>query len=339
MTNLVVLSYGSQKEYRRAVLAVLSFFSFYDVLPPLPEVQVIIYTDHSDYFEQFLADVPVRYVILTPEQQTAMMGAIEYRHRIKAVVVGNTLAGYPEANLLFFDSDTFFVKHPKPLLESIQPGLSVMHTVEFTFNDIAYQPLPHGKTVADFVRMMEHEAFHTTHGTEHFSGTQQCWNSGVLGLAPSVAAYLPDIYQLIDHLYIHSHWHITEQIAFSLVLQTRDQIQPAIDYVYHYWEGDKKLAADALLTRALDANFAALSHHEKLVQVRQLVKRLPTAIPAYLNTHAEIGLKQAAITAFNADDFWSAYRAAAIYLLKVPSDRKFLRDVLYHTKRRLTLHR
>ncbi|MCC3158802.1 hypothetical protein LJ737_16275 [Hymenobacter sp. 15J16-1T3B] len=336
MTNLVVLSYGSQKEYRRAVLAVLSFFSFYDAQSPLPEVNVIIYTDRSDYFEQFLGDVPVQYVILTPEQQTAMMGTVGYRHRIKAVVVGDTLVQHPADNLLFFDSDTFFVKHPGPLLASIRPGVDVMHTVEFTFNDIATQPLPHDKTVADFVRMMEQEPFQTTRGAERFSGTQQCWNSGVLGLAPSVAAYLPDVYQLIDHLYANSHWHIIEQIAFSLVLQTRDQILPAIDYVYHYWEGDKKVAADALLTEAIDGRFAALPYADKLAVVRQLVERLPKAIATYLSEHAEIGLKQDAITFFNANRFGPAYRAALAYLLKVPADRKFLKDVLYHTKRGLT---
>ncbi|MDO7853085.1 hypothetical protein [Hymenobacter convexus] len=335
MTNLVLLSYGSQNEYRRAVLAVLSFFSYYKAGEAAPEVRVILFTDSSDYFSKYLGHLPVEYVILTSAQQTAMMGTVGYRHRIKAVVVGDTLLRFPQDNLLFFDSDTFFTQHPGPLLARIAPGTSLMHTVEFTFADQAQVALPNGKTVNDFNKLLEEKPFALSRGPERFSRTQQCWNSGVLGLAPSVAAYLPDVYQLIDYLYANSHWHIVEQIAFSLVLQTRDIIEPAIDYVYHYWEGDKKVAADALLAETINADFLALSADAQRAAVQALVQRLPTAIPAYLAAHGEIGTKQAAITAFNAGRFGAGYRAAFSYLLKVPNDSKFLRDVLYHTKRML----
>lgn len=335
MTNLVLLSYGSQNEYRRAVLAVLSFFSYYEAGESAPDVRVVLFTDSSDYFSKYLGALPVEYVILTPAQQTAMMGTVGYRHRIKAVVVGDTLLRFPQDNLLFFDSDTFFTQHPGPLLARIAPGVSLMHTVEFTFADQAQVALPNGKTVNDFNKLLEERPFVLSRGPEQFSRTQQCWNSGVLGLAPGVAAYMPDVYQLIDYLYANSHWHIVEQIAFSLVLQTRDVIEPAINYVYHYWEGDKKVAADALLAETINANFLDLSAGAQRAAVQALVQRLPTAIPAYLAAHGEIGTKQAAITAFNAGRFGAGYRAAFAYLLKVPADRKFLRDVLYHTKRLL----
>jgi hypothetical protein len=265
-----------------------------------------------------------------------MMGTVGYRHRIKAVVVGNVLRQNPADNLLFFDSDTFFTQHPGPLLAHIRPGASIMHTVEFTFASNAHLPLPHGKTVGDFIDALERRPFQTTRGEERFSGEQQCWNSGVLGLAPTVAAYLPDVYQLIDYLYAASHWHIVEQIAFSLVLQTRDTIQPAESYVYHYWEGNKKMAADALLAQALDHGFAALPLASQMARVRALVAGLPAAIPAYLAAHREIDLKESAINAFNAENYKAGYRAALAYFFRMPTDRKFLKDVLYHTRRRLT---
>jgi hypothetical protein len=327
MTNLVIISYGSQKEYRRAVLTVLSFFSFYDAQQPRPDVKVIIYTDQADYFEQFLSDAPVQYVLLTAEQRKILMGPLSFIHRLKAAVLEQVLVQHTEDKLLYVDSDTFFIRDAGPLMASIRSGVSVMHTIEFVFNDIAQQPLPDDKTVA--------ESFQTSQGAEHFSGTQQSWNAGVLGLAPSVAPYMPDVLQLTDQFYANSRWHISEQIAFSLVLQTRGQLLPAIDYIYHYWEGDKKIAVDALLLEAITARFAALPHAEKLTQVRQLVERLPVAIPAYLAQHSEIKLKQDAIAAFNVNKFRPAYWAALAYLLKVPSDKKFLKDILYHTKRGL----
>ncbi|MBF9143442.1 hypothetical protein [Hymenobacter properus] len=334
MTNLVILSYGSRNEYRRAVFAVLSFFSYYEADEPLPPVRVLLFTDRTDYFSQYLGHLPVEYVILTPEQQTEMMGTVGYRHRIKAVVVGDVLRQHPTNNLLFFDSDTFFTRHPGPLLASIKPGFSVMHTVEFTFEDNAHMALPGSKTVRDFITALEAHPFHTSRGEERFVGTQQCWNSGVLGLAPSVIPYLPDVYQLIDYLYAASHWHIIEQIAFSLILQTRDTILPAEDYVYHYWEGSKKMAADALLAHTFDHGFVSLPAPAQRAKVQQLVAQLPTAIPAYLAEHREIGLKEHAINSFNAGQYAAGYRAALGYLMKCPNDRKFWRDVLYHTKKK-----
>ena len=210
-----------------------------------------------------------------------------------------------------------------------------MHTVEFTFQEAAHVALPAGKTVSDFIEVLEKQPFNLSWGAVRFSGEQPCWNSGVLGLAPTVAAYLPDVYYLIDHLYAQSHWHIVEQIVFSLVLQAHDTIKPALKYVYHYWEGDKKIAADALLEPLLGTAFATAPLAQRLATVRQLVQQLPTDIDAYLTQHTEIGLKQAAITAFNADQYWPAYRAVIAYLLRKPTDRKFVKDVLYHTRRRL----
>jgi hypothetical protein len=335
MTNLVIISYGNQREYRRAVLVVLSFFSFYSAKQARPAVKVIIYTDQSDYFEQFLGDVPVQYVMLTTEQRKVMMGPLSFIHRLKAVVLQQVLTQHPDEKLLYVDSDTFFIEASEPLMASIRPGVSIMHTLEFVFNDIAQQPLPHNKTVADFVQLMERESFQTTQGAEHFLGTQQSWNAGVLGLAPPVIRDMPDVLHLTDQFYASSSWHISEQIAFSLVLQTRGQLLPATDYIYHYWEGDKKIAVDALLLEVITSRFAALPYAEKLTQVQQLVERLPVAIPAYLAEHSEIKLKQDAITAFNVNRFGPAYRAALAYLLKVPSDKKFLKDMLYHTKRGL----
>lgn len=335
MTNLVLLSYGSAKEYRRAVLAVLSFFSYYEADEAAPDIRVILFTDSTDFFIQYLQEIPVEYVILSSNQLIAMMGTVGYRHRIKAVVVGDVLKQYSTDNLLFFDSDTFFMQHPGPLLASICPGVSIMHAVEFTFTDNAHLSLPQGKTVGDFISTLENRTFQTTRGEEHFSGSLQCWNSGVLGLSPAVIPYLPDVYQLIDYLYAASHWHIIEQIAFSLILQTRNTIQTAEDYVYHYWEGNKKIAADALLAETLNPNFPNLPATKRVALVRQLIARLPAAIPAYLAAHQEIDLKENAINAFNGEQYLAGYRAAIAYLIKVPSDRKFLRDVLYHTKRKI----
>ncbi|RZK35549.1 MAG: hypothetical protein EOO61_11740 [Hymenobacter sp.] len=339
MTNLVLLSYGNTKEYRRAVLAVLSFFSYQMIEEIALAVQIIIYTDTTEYFLQHLQGLPVKYVVFTREQFAEMMKPTGYRHRIKLVVVGEALSKHPKDNLLFFDSDTFFLQHPGPLLARIRPGVSIMHQVEFAFNDVADMVLPNRKTVRNFLTALEEHAFVTARGEEHFVGSQQCWNSGVLGLSPSVISYLPDVFQLTDYLYTNSHWHISEQIAFSLVLQTRDTLLPSDEYVYHYWEGSKKVVADALLEQALDQGFTSLPFAEKMATVKRLTAQLPTAITAYLAAHPEIGLKESAINAFNGDKYFTAYRAAFAYFLKKPADRKFIKDVLYHTKRRLALRK
>lgn len=335
MTNLVLLSYGNTVEYRRGVFAVLSFFSFYDSRELPTDVKVIIYTDSDAYFSQYFRGLPVEYVVLSDEQLTEMMGPASFRHRVKALVLGEVLQNHPTDKLLYFDGDTFFIRQPEPLLAHICPGVSVMHTVEFAFDANADAALPNGKAVRDFIAILDGQVFHTTRGEERFLGSQFSWNAGVIGLAPTAAAYMPDVYQFIDYMYPLTHWHIIEQLAFSLILQTRDTMQPAEEYIYHYWEGSKKVAADALLAQAMDHGFVDQPIAEKLRTVRALVDELPKAMQAYLLAHGEIGLREKAILDFNANLFWAGYRAAFRYLLKVPTDKKFVKDVLYHTKRAL----
>ena len=326
MNNLVVLSYGKESEYRRAVLAILSYYSW---LASSEEVnRTIIFTDNPAYFEPYLFGLKVEYISLTKEKIRDMKGPANFIHRMKIAVLSEVFRAYPTDTIFYIDSDTFIQADPAPLLARISPAVSVMHVLEY-----ALEGYRHEDTGGRLVQLIENQVFVTTKGDERFSPSHFSWNAGVLGLAPSMAAYLPDVFLLTDKFFAASTWHISEQLAFSLVLQTRTQIIPSDEVVYHYWQNTAKLAVDAILSGVFTQEFATLPLLEKKKVLCPLTRSLPDQIPSYLQKHPEIELRFLAIGAFHRKEFLTGYKLASSYLIKKPTDISFLKDVIYHTRK------
>jgi hypothetical protein len=329
MTNLVILSYGRENEYRRAILAVLSCYAWLSEWARLE--RVIIFTDNADFLRPYLAGLEVDYKMLTPAKIQSSREPTGYSHRLKAVVINEAFQAYPGDNLLFIDSDTFVFADPKPLLMRISPTVNFMHVLEYPL-----QERSNGYESGQFLKLIEKETFVTSKGEERYHSSQFSWNSGVLGLSEATAAYMPDIFLLMDEFYVGSNWSISEQLAFALILQTRSKLLPSDSIVHHYWESSKKLAVDALLTTLLTPKFADLVLSDKLNIVSSLTKRLPADIVAYLNMHPEINLREEAIFSLYMKDFKKGYWLASKYILNKPADIKFIKDVLYYTRRLLS---
>nr|GFD36212.1 hypothetical protein [Tanacetum cinerariifolium] len=145
-----------------------------------------------------------------------------YSHRLKAVVVDEAFQAYPDDNLLFIDSDTFIFADPRPLLTQIAPTVNFMHVLEYPL-----QERSNGYESSQFLKLIEKETFITSKGEERYQSSQFSWNSGVLGLSAAIAAYMPDVFLLMDRFYTGSNWSISEQLAFALILQTRSQLLPS----------------------------------------------------------------------------------------------------------------
>jgi len=329
MTNLVILSYGRENEYRRAILAVLSYYAWLSEWDGLE--RVIVFTDNADFLRPYLAGLEVEYRILTPAKILSSREPTGYSHRLKAVVVDEAFQAYPGDNLLFIDSDTFIVADPRPLLTQISPTVNFMHVLEYPL-----QERSNGYESSQFLKLIEKETFVTSKGEERYQSSQFSWNSGVLGLSAAIADYMPDVFLLMDRFYTRSNWSISEQLAFALILQTRSQLLPSDSVVHHYWESSKKLAVDALLTTLLTPNFAELALSDKLHIVGPLTKRLPAEITSFLDTHPEINLREQAIFSLYMRDVKKGYLLAGKYLLNKPTDTKFIKDVLYYTRRLLS---
>ncbi|MGI4739000.1 MAG: hypothetical protein ACRYG7_27840 [Janthinobacterium lividum] len=250
MTRQIILAYGRETEHRRAVFAVLSFWAWYE--GDRSAVQTVLFTDRPEYFAPYFTGLPVEYKLLTPASLALMRGEQDYVHRIKLCIINQIAQEHSTDALFFCDSDTFFVAPAAPLLNALRPGISVMHQREQTFTEAvetwaSFSP-PQDEYPRRFIEFIKSRSFEVSPGdSHHFQPSQFMWNSGVLGLAAETTALTPAVLALNDTLYAGSGWILTEQIAFSLALQTCTELQPSNQYVFHYWAKRQKEVMDKIL--------------------------------------------------------------------------------------------
>ena len=316
MTRHVILAYGRETEYKRAIFAILSFWTWYD--GDKSEAGTVVFTDRPELFTKALAGLPVEYVLLTPEQLIMMRGPQYYVHRIKLAVVDQTFRSYPGDKVLFCDSDTFFVAESQQLVHRLQAGVSIMHLREYRLIDAVtiYAIFNQAKFPRKLIDLIKSRTFRIGSTEQQFENTQFLWNSGVLGLTAGIAAIMPDTIALNDVLYAGSGWVTSEQVAFSLALQAETQIVSAEQYVFHYWGPRQKLLMDDLLVKLVSDNFNDLTLYELLSHVRPLTikwwrileldKAREGALYAFSNGEIIAGIK-CAIKALIASPFNAAF--------------------------------
>lgn len=245
--NLVLLSYGRDSEYFRAIFCILSFASWYE--HKLEETRINVYTDNPDFFKPYLSHLNIEYILLTPVLMEDMLANTTYFHRRKVGVIDMTFKNFPAEDLIFIDSDTFFIASQKGLFDDYTPDRSFMHRLEYTLGGAldfftAFNQDEHPRAFINYIKDRE---FQVNGKTEVFTADDYCWNSGVLGLSKTFSKYMPDVYQLTDAFYANSKWFISEQLAFGLVIQRVSDIQPVEDFIVHYWGKRQKELFDALL--------------------------------------------------------------------------------------------
>jgi hypothetical protein len=323
--TLVVQSFGRESEYRRAVLTIYSFFAFNGTANA-----VILFTDNAPWFEPYFSEFPVQYVHLSSEKIKSMRGNIDFLHRMKIVEIEEAFE-LAQANLLYADSDTFFTANSNALMASLSAKHSYMHLNEYTFESLKKWALPAGKTFLAFVQLIEKKEFQLTNSKVKYDTKMCSWNAGVMMLHWEHRKLLKDVFLLTDQFFPETQNHASEQYAFSLILQTNTELKACDEVIYHYWYGVKKTIADDFLNKHL-AELIKINQSEKLVKVKNWVEQLPAYFDQHLLSH-----KDNAIQAFNENNYKKGYSAALKAISKGAwADFKFIKDVLYHTKRNLS---
>jgi hypothetical protein len=330
MDALILLSYGREGEYRRAIMATLTFWAW----TSNHQIKVLIFTDNPDYFRSYLSGIPVEYALITPEKLSAMMAGTKFIHRVKIGVIAEAFEYLQPDKIFFIDSDTYFYNDPAALFDEVSDTVSIMHTAEYRFEQIVNNPAD-ADTAGPFVELLQKKTFKTSRGQERFHAGQMAWNSGVIGLSAASAAFLPDVFALTDEFYRYSKWFTSEQNAFSLLLQTRTQILPASSYVLHYWPPNDKRAMDSILGEKISPTFAQQPLEKRLIQARQWTAEMPAAVERYFLKNPYFALQRQAMDAFNKTQVLSGYKFALQAFMRAPRDVKFIKDVLFHTKRQL----
>lgn len=275
MQHLVLLSYGRESEYRRAIFAALSFWAHYQ--GPHEAVSTVIFTDHAPYFRPYLAGLPVEYVQLDADRRRAMHGPHDYVHRVKIGILDEVMHRYPGHDVLYIDTDTFFEADPTPLLQQLAAGTAFMHKPEYQLAEAVEVCAGFEPAVAAcpprFLALLASRTFQVLGRERQFTGTQLGWNSGVLGLPAEAARLLPDVFRLTDEFFAGSSWFTSEQLAFSLALPIILPLRRCDGSVFHYWEPGQKKSMDALLARLLTPMFGRHPLTMRLAAVRTRLSR------------------------------------------------------------------
>ncbi|WP_139923576.1 hypothetical protein [Hymenobacter sp. DG01] len=328
MKNFVVLSYGHRAEHHRAVFAVLSFWAWYR--GDRAEVQTMLYTDNPDYFRPYLAGLPVQYELLTPARLSQMKGAAQYLHRVKAIILEHVFAVFPTHDALYTDTDTFFTADPAGLLARLTSGTSLMHQPEYRLQDAVpvFAAFGQQQYPERLLKLLESAVFQVAGQPTRFYSRQVAWNSGVLGISHQQAPLLSDIRQVMDTFFERTAWFVSEQLAFSLVLQNQTRLVGAQPFVCHYWGRRQKRLMDERLSGLLHERFTRLSLTERLQCVQQLTLQWQRQVEADR-------LQEGSLYAFANRQPRAGIKYALKSLFKAPFSPYFVRRLLAMGRRKL----
>lgn len=319
--KLVLQSFGHEREYRRAVLLLRSYQAFVG-----DGAAVRLYTDAPAYFQSLLPGLKIDYVELTPERIKWMRGEIDFLHRMKIVLIEESLQ--QGDSILYADSDTFFLKDPAPLFSKVNEKVSFMHLKEYSFERLRKMELPAAKTFHAFLNLIESKTFTLADSSNlTITGNDESWNAGVMFLHRSHVKLIPHVYALTDQWFPTTQNHAAEQYAFSVVLKKFTTIQPCEEVIYHYWHRIAKAVVDDYLIREWEwlksasatEIKSALAELQKLLQTHYLVRQ------------------DVAIQALNTRNWVTGFGTGIRAWLQKPTDYRFLRHLGYHFLRFINL--
>jgi len=320
MVNIVLLAFGRESDYRRTIISVFSFWTWYS--GKSEDIKYLLYTDKPQYFHEYFKEISIEYYTLTTAKLEAMLGGSNFFLRMKIAVIDETFQQYPNNKLIFIDSDTFFISDPLQWIKGLSIGISYMHVCEYKLEEGLTFAAPKEKGL--FIKWLENRNFIINKKEKNFDRHNSSWNSGVIGLTKESATFLTDVYIITDEIYKFNSWHISEQLAFTFVLQTVSEIKASDQYVFHYWYS--KDIIDGHISNILENDFLELPLSRKLNIIKKFTK--------------EVNFKLKSIEAFNLNKFVEGYSNAWIAIKSMPlnkrsiaDSRKYLKDICYHTFR------
>jgi hypothetical protein len=325
--NLIIQSFGQEKQYKRAILAILSFFAFSS--GGRKDSRVLLFTDNPAYFSTSFRDLPVTYIPLSSERIAQLRGPMNFVHRIKIELIKESFERV-KGNILWADSDTFSIADPVPLFNQLSPQKSFMHTPEYAFEELRNSSVVRSR---DFLRVIESRTFRLASGRDiRVEPNLFSWNSGIMFLHREHAAFIRDVYVLTDQIFLACRCHTSEQYAFSIVLQLNTKVEACSQVFYHYWHSVMKQLMDSFLDQEMSGSWQGRSLDKKLEETKHWCAMLPS----YLEKHWLL-LREKAIEAFRENQYKEGYKRAWKAFWAGPfRDSSFIRDLASHTKRLIT---
>jgi hypothetical protein len=281
---IVFQAYGDEAILQECVFALLSFSKWHKK-EDLDNVEIWIYTDKPEYFQQFKnCWLPLNYRVVGAALIKQWRGEIDFVHRVKIEVLLDFTKEY-EGNILYLDSDIVFLQPISDVAHEIDRnwGDPYMHVSE---GNVFKEANPIFKKLSQFlknespVRLLNGEALEIW--------SDEMWNAGVLGFKTSYSS-LNEVLLFTDSVYPKFPKHIVEQFAFSLYFCRGHQIKTASPYILHYWNlKELRPVLASFLDRFKDANWDDLVKYSELIQVPVLMQEKIS----FLNNKGLFGSRQ-----------------------------------------------
>jgi hypothetical protein len=218
--NILYLIYGNGPHVHEAKFSIATLRRF----RPESIGAVHVMTDRPAEFER----LPVRIWNVDFATLESWFGPSNFCHRAKIIALRHVLRSLKE-KVALVDSDTFFVREPRRLLDRIRPGQSVMYMIEGRLVDSRW-PMNHR-----LAALLDEPDFREKLPIAPIAGKRAVqWNSGVVGVDPSDAEALDGALDLVDAILERGFVVVAEQIAFGLVLGSRNRLVQARNFVFHY---------------------------------------------------------------------------------------------------------
>ncbi|MCR5887055.1 hypothetical protein LRS06_04540 [Hymenobacter sp. J193] len=234
MVTFVGLAHSREIEYQRIVMSMLSLYAWTENASD--KISFILYTDNEKYFEPYFKGIQIIFVNLTPEVLADWKGKDNFMFRVKVKAIQDATIRTPNNDILFLDSDTFLYTDSEPLLAMYGQDKTILYAREYSFNEAVSKG---GRNSSLFLPVIKNNKIRIKDLDFEFSGNNYSWNTGVIGFSHKNLNLIDFSLELTDYLYERVKVFVIEQYSFSLIFQTKTNIQASDKYVYHYYSRKK----------------------------------------------------------------------------------------------------
>lgn len=247
--TITYLAHGQNSSKYQTILSIYTLA--HHVTTGINDFRFVIYTDSdTSLFDKYLANLTVNLEILTKEQITTFRGTNNYSFRIKLLVLKDYFSKYDE-NLFYIDSDTFFLRNPISLLNTISAKHSIMNAKEYNLIDGGEIEFAHWFALRQALKRHQYKV-----GDKLIKIPLEThmWNSGIIGIGREHSPLIDQIISLNDELFEKSSVFNVEQFAVSYIMQQSTEMHSTGDFINHYWSKEIKNTFNAKIPVFLSEN-------------------------------------------------------------------------------------
>lgn len=217
---LTLLTFGDRLEnHYQASFSILSFLRSNLIS------NVCVVTDRPNYYRYFGTHVDI--IEIDDETMTEWRGHHDFFWRIKMKGIEAAVLRNPGSNILYVDSDTFYVKDLAIIKQGLDQGISFMHEREGTLYNSS------SKTFTKMWNVISNKSFSDV----TIDIESAMWNAGVIAIngekAKNIINHAIDICDAICATPCTRR--LVEQFAFSIALQNAGELRAAENQIAHYW--------------------------------------------------------------------------------------------------------